>query len=102
MQLKPLLTSVQVCEIVGSPECRIAELSYDSRRVERGGMFFALPGSNTDGFAFIDQAVAAGAAAVVAERLPENLKGDVCWVRVANARLAMAQIAAQFYGDPTR
>jgi UDP-N-acetylmuramoyl-L-alanyl-D-glutamate--2,6-diaminopimelate ligase len=89
-------------EIVGSTECRIAELTYDSRRVQQGTLFFALPGSKVDGFDYIGQAVAAGAVAVVAERLPENLSEAVCWVRVANARLAMARMAAQFYGDPTR
>ena len=46
--------------------------------------------------------VAAGAVAVVCQRLPEHLAPSVCYVVVADTNAAMADMAAAFYGDPSR
>jgi UDP-N-acetylmuramoyl-L-alanyl-D-glutamate--2,6-diaminopimelate ligase len=77
----------------------IADLAYDSRRVETGALFICVPGENVDGHEFAAAAVDAGAAALVVER--ELPKLEVTQVVVPDARAAMAPIAARFFGDPT-
>ncbi len=75
----------------------ILSLADDSRRVGPGACFVAVPGTHWDGHDFVDQAVRAGASAVVAQRavrLPDN----VALVRVPDTRKAVAQLAAAFYG----
>ena len=101
MELTQLLPRIEILEVKGPASCRISGLAYDSRRVEQGMAFFALPGVVADGFDFIPQALERGAAAVICERIPEVSPADVCFVRVSNARQAMARLAAAFYGDPT-
>jgi UDP-N-acetylmuramoyl-L-alanyl-D-glutamate--2,6-diaminopimelate ligase len=76
----------------------IAGLTADSRAVKRGDVFFAVPGSKTDGLRFIEPAVAAGAVAVIAQRMPVTpVPEGVVFVRVANPRRALALAAARYF-----
>jgi UDP-N-acetylmuramoyl-L-alanyl-D-glutamate--2,6-diaminopimelate ligase len=83
---------------VGDGAVEVGELAYDSRRVERGALFFCVPGEKVDGHEFAGKAVEAGAVALVVER---ELEVDVVQAVVPDARAAMAPIAARFFGDPT-
>jgi UDP-N-acetylmuramoyl-L-alanyl-D-glutamate--2,6-diaminopimelate ligase len=98
MKLRELLAGAEVAEIAGDGEVEITGLAYDSRGVERGTLFFCVRGERSDGHDFAPRAVERGAAALVVER-PLDL--DVPQARVADARAAMAPIAARFFGDPT-
>jgi UDP-N-acetylmuramoyl-L-alanyl-D-glutamate--2,6-diaminopimelate ligase len=82
-------------------DARCTGVTHDSRRVAPGMVFVALRGLKSDGAAFAPQAVAAGAAAVVAEHAPATPAG-VPWVMVGDARLALALLAAEFFGHPSR
>src|SRR5262245_16416835 len=78
-----------------------AGVEYDSRKAKPGSVFVALPGQKADGAAFASQAVASGAVAIVSERpRPENVATP--WVVVSNARLALAHLASEFFGHPSR
>jgi len=74
----------------------IAGISADSRKVKKGDLFVAVPGTKSDGLAFVPQALAAGAAAVMAERKAE-VPAEVALIEVANARRALALCAAAFF-----
>jgi len=100
MKLSELLKSTSVQKVLGSVDPEITGLHHDSRTVVPGGLFFALRGVSADGHAFIPSAAASGAVAVVAEDL-ESLPAGIVAVKVADSRLAMAEIAAAFFGDPT-
>jgi UDP-N-acetylmuramoyl-L-alanyl-D-glutamate--2,6-diaminopimelate ligase len=76
----------------------ISGLSYDSRAVRPGDLFFCVSGFQSDGHEFAPQALAAGAAALLVER-PLGL--GVPEVTVESARAAMGPLASRFYGDPT-
>ncbi|MCS6801601.1 MAG: UDP-N-acetylmuramoyl-L-alanyl-D-glutamate--2,6-diaminopimelate ligase [Chloroflexota bacterium] len=78
----------------------VTGIQFDSRLVRPGDLFVAVPGTTTDGARFIPQAIAAGAVAVVVQALPEP--PAVPAIVVPNAREALAQIAAAFYGHPAR
>jgi UDP-N-acetylmuramoyl-L-alanyl-D-glutamate--2,6-diaminopimelate ligase len=100
MKLSELLKTVVVKQMSGDRDPEISGLHHDSRTVTPGGLFFALKGVQTDGHQFIARAVANGAAAIVLER-DEEVPGGVTAVRVADSRVAMAEIAAAFHGRPT-
>jgi UDP-N-acetylmuramoyl-L-alanyl-D-glutamate--2,6-diaminopimelate ligase len=99
MVLEELLRSSNTdAEVRGDPQIEISGLAYDSGHVEAGTLFFCVRGETRDGHDFASEAVERGAVALVAER-PLDL--GVPEVEVADARAAMAPIAAVFNGDPT-
>src|ERR1700760_303405 len=72
-------------------------VTMDSRKVGRGDVFVAVPGTKTDGLSFAAQAATAGAAAVIGEGGVPALPSGVPFVKVDNARRVLALIAARFY-----
>src|SRR5258708_29143495 len=73
-------------------------VSADSRTVKPGDLFVAVAGSNDDGLNFVSQALASRAAAIMAERPPATpLPQAVAFVKVADARRALALAAAKFF-----
>ncbi len=89
---------VRVRRRVGATTVRVEGVSHDSRAVRAGDLFCCLRGERVDGHLFAPAAVAAGAAALLAER-PLDLA--VAQVVVDDARGAMAQVAAAFHGRPS-
>lgn len=82
-------------------EMPVIGLSADSRCVGPGFLFAALPGTKVDGRAFLDQALAAGAVAVLAPegtRLPDGAE-RVALITDPAPRRRLAHIAARFYGQ---
>src|ERR1035437_2369263 len=81
----------------GSPETRALRVCTDSRRVQAGDLFFALPGGGFDGHDFVRQAAEKGAVAVVVERqrVPAGWTGCAL-IAVANVRAALGQLAAAY------
>ena len=78
----------------------VTGISYDSRQVIPGSIFVALRGAQADGVSFAHDAIARGAAAIVAES--PSLPGvAVPWFRVPDARLALAALAAAFHDRPS-
>jgi len=84
--------------VPGASDAEVHSLAYDSRLVQPGALFFAVPGFEADGHDFAGDAVRRGATALVVER-PLGL--GVPEVVVPDARAAMAPAAARFYGDPS-
>jgi UDP-N-acetylmuramoyl-L-alanyl-D-glutamate--2,6-diaminopimelate ligase len=74
----------------------LSGIASDSRKVTRGSLFVAVPGTKADGLAFLPQALANGAAAVMAERAVEVPAG-VAMIVVPNVRRALALCAATFF-----
>lgn len=87
--------------LAGNGECVINGLAQDSRQVKPGFVFFAVKGTAVDGHDFIDRAVDAGAAAVVCERLPQEIRDGVAYVEVQDSSLAMGHMASSYYGHPS-
>lgn len=85
----------------GPTDIDITGVTFDSRRVERGNAFVAVREANRDGHDFIADAVRRGAAAVVAERVPDAPVA-VPLVLVQQSKRALAYLADAFYGQPSR
>ena len=99
MKLKELLQGINVLACTADPETEISSVAYDSRKVEKGGLFVAISGFASDGNRFIPMAMEKGAAVVVTAKKP-NL--DVPYVLVDNDRLALALLGTNFYGHPAK
>ena len=76
-------------------------MQIDSRKVEKGALFVAVKGVASDGHAFVEMAVAKGAAAIVCEKMPDAMNGSVAYVQVENSAVAAAELAHNFYGQPS-
>jgi UDP-N-acetylmuramoyl-L-alanyl-D-glutamate--2,6-diaminopimelate ligase len=100
VRLADLVDGLQGSTVTGTADREVTRLTYDSRRVEPGDLFFALPGVHHDGRAFARDAIGRGAVAVVSEEAIESRDSTV--VRVPDARRAMAAIACRFHGHPSR
>jgi len=100
MRLAELVTAITPEAIAGTVDVEIAAITCDSRHVQAGSLFCALRGSSVDGHLFIPQALAAGAVAFLVEDAAAVPAGVPC-ITVTDARLAMARLAALFYGEPT-
>jgi UDP-N-acetylmuramoyl-L-alanyl-D-glutamate--2,6-diaminopimelate ligase len=100
MQLKNLLTSLSVRQIQGPVDRPVDSIAYDSRRVQKNGLFVALRGEKSDGHDFIEQAIEKGAVTIVAERAEKQPRATV--VEVENTRTALADLGAAFHGFPVR
>ena len=76
----------------------VSKIASDSRRVEPGTLFFAVPGTKVDGMSFVPQAAAAGAVAIAGEAgRPAELPNHVAYVQVKDVRRTLALAAARFF-----
>ena len=97
MKLDNILQNIDVLSADGDLSREIASLTFDSRTCREGSLFIAVRGTGTDGHAYIPQAVAAGAAAVIYQDgdLRAADFGGATMIRVADSRRALA-LAAEF------
>jgi len=98
MRLQDLQGQVAGAELQGDPTTTVSDVCYDSRRVTAGCLFVAIRGTLTDGNGFVDAARRKGAVAIVSE---EPAQPGIPWLRVPDARLALAVAAATLQGNPT-
>jgi len=102
------VAAMSLPEVLGSgagqfADIMISGMQLDSRRVKPGDLFLALPGEMHDGRQFIEQAVANGAAAVVAEAPVAGFVDaiPVPLVELPELRFAAGLLAARFYRNPS-
>jgi UDP-N-acetylmuramoyl-L-alanyl-D-glutamate--2,6-diaminopimelate ligase len=100
MRLKEFLMLADVEEVNGDRNQEVSGLTYDSRKVGAGQIFFAIPGENADGHDFVPEAIKRGAATIVCARKTAEAEG-VAFVRVKDVRRVMAQWSAHFYRRPS-
>ena len=106
MKLSELLKYVNPITIIGNAEVDITGVNIESRKIEKGHLFVAIKGTQTDGHRFIPKALELGAVAVLCEDLPEDLSGetaeDITYVQVASTEAAVGPVATVFYGEPSQ
>jgi UDP-N-acetylmuramoyl-L-alanyl-D-glutamate--2,6-diaminopimelate ligase len=101
--LAPLLPALgRELRLRGSPEIKVRGLTYDSRRVEAGDLFTALPGLHTDGHRFIEQAIHRGAVAVLHQDELDSYREGISYLQVPDSRQGMSVLAAAFYENPSQ
>ena len=93
------VAAVVGAEVRGDPDDTVRDASHDSRDVPAGSLFFCIPGEHVDGHAFAQQAVDAGAAALVVDH-PLAVAAPQLVVR--SVREAIGPMAAAVFGHPAR
>lgn len=101
MLLRNLISKIQSVTASGQFDIEIVALTADSRAVGKSFLYAAIRGTQINGHQFIDDAIAAGAVAILAETAPpQDLASGICWLHVADSRSALAQLASVFYDEP--
>lgn len=104
VRLGSLLSGLESLQIEGCADREIGQIDYDSRKVQKGSLFVAIPGAKDDGHRHAEEAIGRGAVAVVCEKdLSPSLSfpaPHIPFIQVPDARRALAQMAAHFYGHP--
>ncbi|MBU6430930.1 MAG: UDP-N-acetylmuramoyl-L-alanyl-D-glutamate--2,6-diaminopimelate ligase [Patescibacteria group bacterium] len=99
--LKELLKNFKAIEMSCSDDIAISSICIDSRKCRHSSLFVAIRGAKSDGHNFIEKAIKNGARAVICEELPNFIKEKATYIKAANTQIALAQIARNFYGDPS-
>jgi UDP-N-acetylmuramyl-tripeptide synthetase len=101
MKLHELARGVPGATLEGDGDVEVTGIAYDSRRVKPGDLFVAVEGIQVDGHVFVADAIKRGAAAVAIER-DITLPPGTPLVRLPSTRVGLAELAAEFYGRPSR
>ena len=102
MKLNELLKNVEVLNILGNAEVEISGVNIDSRRIEAGHLFVAIPGTQTDGHKFIPKAIEQGAVAILCEFFPNRREPGITYIAVESTEDCVGEVATQFYGEPSK
>lgn len=101
MILRDLISSFSKVTPTGSLNVEIDSITASSREIKSGALFAAIRGTSIDGHQFISDALAGGAAAIVAEVAPPaDYSGKATWLHVPDSRAALATISSVFSGHP--
>ncbi|MFO8023259.1 MAG: UDP-N-acetylmuramoyl-L-alanyl-D-glutamate--2,6-diaminopimelate ligase [Perlabentimonas sp.] len=100
-QLNKILKSSHILEVKGDENLQVLDLAFDSRLVTKGSLFFAMPGTLTDGHQYIGMAIEKGALAVVCETLPNNLHPNITYIKVSSSAAALGYAASAFFDNPS-
>jgi UDP-N-acetylmuramoyl-L-alanyl-D-glutamate--2,6-diaminopimelate ligase len=100
MKLKELITALDQFQCSGDRDTDIAAIVTHSGKAFSESLFVALPGTKTDGSAWLDEACSSGARVCVTEKPYE--RPGILNILVPDARIALGRLAARFYGEPTR
>lgn len=101
IELKKILRDLDVISSTGDENRLVEAVEFDSRKVRPGTLFVAVKGTKTDGHKFLEDAVKAGATAVICESLPENPVKNITWIECADSARALGIASSNFYGNPS-
>ena len=101
MLLQYLLENLTNVEISGDTNREINKIEYDSKKIEKNDIFVAINGFKDNGKNYIDDAINNGACAIVCQDEIEKKEG-ITYIKVEDARIALAVMSATYYGNPAR
>jgi len=100
--LKDILYKVAVNAVYGATNIEVAEIVFDSRKIQKGAVFVAQKGVSVDGHLYIEKAINLGARAIICEELPEERNDTITYVQVEDSDTTLAIIASNFYENPSK
>lgn len=101
MKISEIIKGLNIEIIQGNGNTEVEALAIDSRKVKKNSMFICIDGMTVDGHRFINNAALAGASAILCEKEVENLPVGITVLKCGNSRRALADMAINFYGNPT-
>lgn len=102
MDLQQMIDGLDVGRVIGTLDKQVGRPHFDSRDISSGDVFVAVPGTQVDGHKFIPAALKNGATVVVCEHLPEEHNPTVTYIVTASSRRAIALLACNYFGHPSR
>ena len=102
MKIKEILANCNLMEIEGDKDIDILDMTFDSRKVKDGSLFFAVRGTQVDGHDYIDKAVAQGVKAIVCEKMPKTKADGVTYIQVDSSAYVLGVAASNSFGNPSR
>ncbi|MEN8928193.1 MAG: UDP-N-acetylmuramoyl-L-alanyl-D-glutamate--2,6-diaminopimelate ligase [Flavobacteriales bacterium] len=99
--LKDILYKVRLKGVIGSTNSSVSSIAFDSRKVERNGLFVAIKGGVSDGHQFIDKALEMGAKAIMCEQMPDNIVSGITYIEVENSGESLGYVTSNFYENPS-
>ncbi len=100
--LKEILYKVSIEAVKGSTDISINKIDFDSRNIVENDVFVAIRGTVSDGHDFIEKALNLGAVAIVCDTFPEILIEGITYIQVKDTNKALAYMAANFFGNPSK
>ena len=100
-KLSECIAGIDIIKKIGDADPLIEKVVFDSREVGPHALFVAVRGIRVDGHAFVQDAIAGGAIAVICEELPEGNHPNTVFVQVGNTQKALARIAGNYYDHPS-
>ena len=106
MELKKILRGIEGIKAKGDLDIDIPNITNDSRKVEKGSMFIAVKGFETDGHKYIEDVIKAGARVIMVEEGADikkilNIDG-ITIIMVPDTRKALATVSCNFYDNPSK
>jgi len=101
MKLKDLIKGISIKASIGSMECEVSSLCFDSRKAESGTLFVAQKGTQSDGHVYIPSVIEKGASAIVCQEMPEQISESVCYIQVENSDEALGRLSCAWFGNPS-
>jgi UDP-N-acetylmuramoyl-L-alanyl-D-glutamate--2,6-diaminopimelate ligase len=100
--LKDILYGVSLTAVSGTTAKLVNQICFDSRKVALDDVFVAIRGTQSDGHDYIEKAIAKGANSIICEQLPDKLVNEVSYIEVSDSKKALAIMASNFYGNPSK
>ena len=100
--VRDILYGASIKEVIGTTNCEINTIIFDSRKVENGDLFVAIKGDAADGHKFIHSAIEKGASTIVLEEKPDEIVEGVNYVFVDDSHKTLAILANNFYDQPSK
>jgi len=102
-ELTEIFQEIQVINKAPEEKIVLTGISIDSRKVKKGNLYLAIPGTRVDGHAYIEAAVKNGAAAVAGSYPSRHYRNlPVPYLQIENSRESLAHLTAAWYGYPAR
>ncbi len=99
--LKDILAGIDFELINGDVSVQLGQLQFDSRKVDQGDVFIAVPGVQVDGHDFIGKAIERGAKVIIAERFDVKIPENVVRIKIDDTTSALGKLASNFYKNPS-
>jgi len=99
--LRDIISNLPVQSVSGNLDIPVDRIVTDSRIARQGDLFIAVRGTKFDGHSFIPEVIRQRVNAVVCESIPENVSGEITWIKVPDTSSAPGLLASAFYGNPS-
>ena len=100
--LKEIIYKVAIEAVNGSTDIAIDKIEFDSRKIGANDVFVAIRGTISNGHDYIETAIQLGATAIVCDTLPEILSPEITYIQVEETNMALAFMAANYFGNPSQ